>query len=436
MLDAAPVRGPGNAALGRAEPDQLRRWLGVQSATALRHAAALRPFRRDEFGSRPEAPTDGHLEAANNLTGDLRRGVLAMSREIAAASETASRTPGRENLARLLAAREAMLSWVRRAEDIWGFYLELFGQRQSRFGPMLLACDRIALDCYQYVYTGIGRSKPVPSPGPFCYMETGLGPATWRRGIAMSKLGRRPNPFPLIQLPHHRLVNPWTLGAVLHESGHNLQSDLDLWRAVPLAVARRLLEAGLPPGIARTWARWHQETWADLVAVLLGGPEIVASLMDVTARTARSTQRFHPADVHPTPWLRILINIELLRRMGFGARAEGFRQAWESLYSQPAAGSIPRELLATFPKACGIVVDTIAFQPFTQLGGRSLAGSVRFEARDQGMVEQAARRLAESKDPGIVPAIFLVGAARHALDRRWAPPGTIARNFYRALVRR
>ena len=68
--------------------------------------------------------------------------------------------------------------------------------------------------------------------------------------------------------------------------------------------------------------------------------------------------------------------------------------------------------------------------------GATNAGSVRFEARDQGLVEEAARRLAESRDPGIVPAIFLVGAARHAADRRWAPPGTIARNFYRALVRR
>lgn len=418
------------------EADQLTRWIGLQSPTALRHAAALRPFRRDEFGSAAEAPSDGHLEAANALTGDLRRNVLAMSREIARASRAAARAPDRASLARLLASREAMLNWVRRAEDIWSFYLELFGQRQSRFGPMLLACDRIALDCYQYVYTGIGRARPVPSPAPFCYMETQSGPATWRRGIAMAKLGRRPNPFPLIQLPHHRLVNPWTLGAVLHESGHNLQSDLGLWQAVPLAIARRLLEAGLSPAIAKTWARWHQETWADLVAVLLGGPEIVASLMDVTARSVRSTQRFDPKGVHPTPWLRIPINIELLRRMGFEERARGFRQAWDRLYPPPAPGTIPRALLDTFPRACEVAVDAIAFQPFAQLGGRSLAGSVRFEARDQGLVEEAARRLAESRDPGIVPAIFLVGAARHAADRRWAPPGTIARNFYRALVRR
>ena len=36
------------------------------------------------------------------------------------------------------------------------------------------------------------------------------------------------NPFPLVQLPYHRLVNPWTLGAVMHEVSHNLQTDLGL----------------------------------------------------------------------------------------------------------------------------------------------------------------------------------------------------------------
>jgi hypothetical protein len=42
----------------------------------------------------------------------------------------------------------------------------------------------------------------------------GLSPA------ALSPL-RRPSwqlsPFPLVELPYRRLVNPWTLGAVLHE---------------------------------------------------------------------------------------------------------------------------------------------------------------------------------------------------------------------------
>jgi len=192
----------------------------------MRHAAALRPFQKDEFGTSPASPSDAHTEAVNDMMAGLRRRLLELSRQVTTASDRARREPTFENLQLLTSSKEQAGNWVRRIEDMWKFYLEIFGQRQSRFAPQLLACDRIALDCYQYVYTGLGRTRPIPSPAPFCYMETGFAPATFRWGVPIRRLGRRANPFPLIQLPYHRLVNPWTLGAVLHESAHNLQSDL------------------------------------------------------------------------------------------------------------------------------------------------------------------------------------------------------------------
>ena len=418
------------------ESATLESWLRVQALNALRHAAALRPFRKDEFGSGPASPSDAHIEAANDLTENLRGRILKMAAEVKLASAAARQEPTYENLSWTTQIKEQMLDSVRSTENIWKFYLELFGQRQSRFAPELLACDRIALDCYQYVYTGLGRTKPIPSPAPFCYMETGFSPATFRRGVRIGKLGSRANPFPLIQLPYHRLVNPWTLGAVLHESAHNLQSDLGLWQVVPLRIARRLLKARLPHEVIRVWARWHKETWADLCALLLGGPAIVASLMDVVGRSAPSTLQFNFTDVHPTPYLRVLINLELLQRMGFSEQAEEFRRSWTRLYPNIMAGTIPKTMLSTFPLACRIVVDTMAFSPYEQLGSKSLAQAVKFEAKDEGMVEQAGRRLAASRDPGIIPALFLIGAARWALDRGLARPALITNNFYRALVRR
>ena len=90
----------------------------------------------------------------------------------------------------------------------------------------LLSCDRIALDCYQAYWNGLGKARPIPAPPPFCYMRTGFAPATFRRGIPLRRLGRQLNPFPIVQLPYHRLINPWTLGAMLHETSHNLQSEL------------------------------------------------------------------------------------------------------------------------------------------------------------------------------------------------------------------
>ena len=61
---------------------------------------------------------------------------------------------------------------------------------------------------------------------------------------------------------------------------------------------------------------------------------------------------------------------------------------------------------------------------------------IRFGRKEQQMIEEAARRLAAGTDPGIIPARFLIGAVRVAVDNRLARPGALAENFYKELARR
>lgn len=414
----------------------LEPWIHAQALNLIRHTRALRDFTRDEFGTGPEAPTEGHLRAVNELIGGLRPGLTRRARQLARLSRTALQAPTPQHLTALVSHKHDAHDWVKGIEKIWDFYFELFGQRQSRFGTWLLSTDRIALDCYQVTYLGIGNEKSVPAPPPFCYMRTGFGPATYKRGIKLRQLGRQYNPFPLIQLPYHRMMNPWTLGAVLHEVSHNTQSDLGLSRAVPLAIARRLLRAGLGASVARVWVRWNRETWADLAGLLLGGPCIVASLMDVVGRSPQITYHFDRRGVHPTPYLRVLISCELLRRMGFTAEAERYRRAWMQIYRRPPAGMIPADILQTAPKAIALVVDALCYQPFAEIGNRSLSEVYRFGQKEQRMIEECAERLAAGTDPGIVPERFLIGAARYALDNRLASADAIQSRFYSELARR
>ena len=411
-------------------------WLRAQGLNVTRHAAALRPFRAGEFGSGAAAPTAGHLQAVNALLGRLRGELLRQSEQVRGLARSAAAQPESRRLQGLLTAKEQAHDWVREVERIWDFYFELFGQRQSVFADALLSCDRIALSCYQAAYLGVGEAKPLPAPPPFSFMRTGFSPATFRRGIPLRRLGRRLNPFPLVQLPYHRLVNPWTLGAVLHEVSHNLQSDLGLDKAVPRAVARRLLDEGCPPAVVRTWVRWNREIYADLCALLLGGPAVVGSLLDVIGRAPATVLTYSPVGPHPTPWFRAWISIELLRRMGFEEQAERYGRLWASIYPDPRAGTLPRELLATFAGAHHAVVDALCFHPFPQLGRRSLAQVLPFGSKEYAMQREAAERLAAGTDPGIIPARFLIGATRSALDRGLARPGVITRNFYTELARR
>src|SRR5579875_1638316 len=271
----------------------LRPWLRAQSINVTRHAAALRPFRREEFGTGAAAPSESHIQAVNSLIKGLRRGLIKLSKTVTKAIDQAGEQLSPPALERAVTEKDRAHKWVQGIEKIWDFYFELFGQRQSMpYAEWLLSCDRIALNCYQIAFTGIGTAKSIPAPPPFCFMRTGFAPATMRRGIRLRRLGRQFNPFPLVQLPYHRLVNPWTLGAVLHEVSHNLQNDLGLERAVPVAIGRRLREAGHQPGVVRTWVRWNRETFADLSGLLLGGPAVVASLMDVIGRSPAATYNF------------------------------------------------------------------------------------------------------------------------------------------------
>lgn len=411
-------------------------WLRAQAINVTRHAAALRPFQREEFGAGAAAPTEAHIRAANDLISSLRRVLLKQARRVTDAAETAQREPSTQNLQQVVRRKDRAHRWVQGIELIWDFYFELFEQRQSEFGDWLVSCDRIALDCYQAAFTNIGVARSIPAPPPFAYMRTGRSPATFRRGIPLRRLGKQLNPFPLVQLPYHRLVNPWTLGAILHEVGHNLHNDLGLAQIIPHNIEQRLLQKGHNPLVAVVWKRWNRELFADVIGLLLGGPAVVGSLLDVIGRSPSTVFGYSSHGVHPTPYLRAFLSIELLRRMGFPDEAQRYRHMWTQMYPNPRAGNIPPSLIESHPTAIAQVVDTVCYQPYAALGKKSLAQVFRFSPKEQVMIEEAARRLAAGVDPGIIPERFVIGAARFALDNCFARPATITENFYKALARR
>ncbi len=61
---------------------------------------------------------------------------------------------------------------------------------------------------------GSGARPLGPDPAPFSVLESGIGPATYRRGVTMARIGRLPNPSPLAKLPYRRSTvwshpGPW-----------------------------------------------------------------------------------------------------------------------------------------------------------------------------------------------------------------------------------
>ena len=167
--------------------------------------------------------------------------------EEAGARDHAAPLPGTTSCTELLRLKSRAHDWVRATERVWDFYFELFGQRQSavRRLAVLVRPDRPRLLPARVHAPGLDRAASrAHRRSPTC------APASRpRRTGATSRCAGSAgssNPFPLVQLPYHRLVNPWTMGAILHEVSHNLQNELELERRVPLAILQRVRDGRRP----------------------------------------------------------------------------------------------------------------------------------------------------------------------------------------------
>lgn len=424
----------GRAAAGAAPP-ALGFFALRTMVNADRYARGMAHFTNTQFGKGPQSPSPAHISAVNELLQAAHKLVRQEQTKLVASARAVRQSNGADARSAMLEHKERLHNIAQQGEKVWEFYLNLFNQRTGPFATMLSGIDRIALDCYRAVYLGLGKARSIPSPTPFAYVQTGFGPATFRRGVRLTKLGRRQNPFPLVMIPFHRLINPWSLGAVPHEVAHNIQSDLGLWDVMPGRIRARFAEARLPPAAAAIWMRWHKESYADLVGTLLIGPAYVGALMDVVGRSVSQTASYSDDAVHPTPLIRVPLNLHLLDRMGFHADAKAFRAAWDALYPASAWQTLPAALRKDLPAQLAAAVEAMVMTPMPELGGRSMFDVARFEPKHAQVTAEGAHRLESGHSTGVLPERFLIGAARLALARGKASPEMIARNFYATLER-
>ena len=83
--------------------------------------------------------------------------------------------------------------------------------------------------------------------------------------------------------------------------------------------------------------------------------------MDVVGRAPASTVKFSALGAHPTPFLRVGINLVLLRRLGFAAFADNIERIWKRLYPNITPADIPPAFAKTFDRAAQIAIDAMAF---------------------------------------------------------------------------
>jgi hypothetical protein len=387
-----------------------RRFLGLKARGLESRTRMLRRLTPSTIGLRsgdmPFAPSTAHFRSANRRLADIDRSVrvrLAQLRNIGPEASS-------EDHLLALGMVERELDRARRA---FGLFFEVFAQRGTVFARALAAHDAIARDCYDAVRRAAPRLFPGPLLAPVTYMEHGYSPATMRRGVTLARLLGERNPFPLTRIPYDR-DQPWQ-AVFLHEVAHNLQADLGLWVENRNAVIHRLAESGASDLASSIFGRWHKEIFADLAALLLGGPAVAWGMAVFLAHSADKVMTYRPGGPHPTGYLRVNLLANMLHRMGFAEDGARLGAVWNELYDTRRGHRIPRALLREAPRVLPAVVDEIAFQPRRALAERTLASVLPFSRADQAAIRRAGLALHHGRPVGAIAPRFLVSAALYAI---------------------
>lgn len=356
----------------------------------------------------PYVPSSAHFEAANDRLHQIDREIVRRLNIVM--REWNRSTPQRVLIDIALVERE-----VDRARRAFGMFFEIFSQRGSTYAPVLAAHDVIAEDCYDAVRLAAPRLLGKRALAPVTYLEHGYSPATMRRGAVLSRLLGEANPFPVIRIPWDR-DNPWQ-SVFLHECAHNLQADMGVWQENQAAVATRVFSASRDPMLRAIYSRWHKEIFADLAALLLGGPAAAWGMAQFLNHPAPRALTFRPGGVHPTGYLRVFVLTEMLRRMGFNTDAAQLDAVWRRLYDAGKVHRVPPRLMESANRLIPHVVDEIAYQTRRNLAHRALADVIPFRRENEDAIKTAARRLSEGAMPNTeMPPRHLVSAASYALQ--------------------
>ena len=391
---------------------QVQRFLSGKLRALVARAGRLSPLTPEFVGLRAEdrgyAPSPAHFRAANAR-------LLAIYREVKAKLDRLEASVTRITPAEVVNRLGVVEREVDRGRRTFGMFFEVFSQRGTHFGPALAAHDAIANDCYRAAAEGLPGLVKVKLLRPITYLEHGYSPATMRRGVTLSRLLGDANPFPLIRIPFDR-DNPWQV-VFLHEVGHNLQADLRVWDENRDAVLKRIGGLSNDARVVSVFTRWHKEVFADLAALLLGGPSGAWGLMDFFAHPAPKVLTYMPGGAHPTGYFRVLILVEMLSRMGFREDADQARKVWTTLYDPKRVNRIPANIVQAAPRLIPHLVDEIAYQPRRNLANHALADVLRFGREDEARIRSATVQLLEGRMPSGIAPRHLVGAARYALTQ-------------------
>ena len=212
--------------------------------------------------------------------------------------------------------------------------------------------------------------RPVP---PFmAYLDRGMGDALNEAGLRVYA-GGPPSPAAVLSVARDSLHLP---SAVFHEAGHQVSSlcgwEPELSRAIADALSRER------PSLRTTWAGWALEIGPDAYGFVCGGYASIVGLHDTYVIVGPDTIfSVVPGDPHPTPYLRILLGVEMCRRSFGEGPWDQLAEAWRHAYPpdrMPPGGN--REFVLESIRALPTIAAAILDVPMAAFAGQALSALV------------------------------------------------------------
>ena len=305
---------------------------------------------------------------------------------------------------------------------IWEFFRAKFAMRNVGWLKTYLdAVDDFAWACYKPARdaaeaAGTLQADALKEP-PLLFFGGGWSPFAMPRNYAFDaeRVPQEPVrtqaflqtlkklPVPVVGIPWFQVRHLPDAVVIGHEVGHIVEDDLGL--TTPILDAIR---DGADPRRRAAWQSWGGEIFGDLYGQLATGPAFASGLAEVLgddpAWIARQTVRGPAWGEYPPTYLRMKMNVALLRALEFTDAADRLDAEWTAVYGTKHA-------MTEFDADTDTIAGKLVTAKFAAFGGKTIVDVLSFTAlHDEADVAADALRRGAAPDPGNVRA--LVAAAQ------------------------
>ncbi|MFN0180338.1 MAG: hypothetical protein ACKVZ0_16180 [Gemmatimonadales bacterium] len=233
----------------------------------------------------------------------------------------------------------------------------------ASMGLLLAGADRVV---------AAALARPVPGYTPplaVTYLDSaGRGGAIARARTELP--GGVVLPIALIRVSPETL--PTRLTSLLHEAGHQLNSDLSLLSEGAAVIRGAAGSVVRDAASVDHWASFTSELLADLWGSFLGGEPAVDGLQRVLSLPGALLFLIKPGDPHPPGMVRVAFAIECSRRIHPDTVLSRLEKRFHEVYLPTPVPRNSRESLADLIDAVPAVVNAILEHRFEGLGGRTM----------------------------------------------------------------